>query len=102
VDIKGLLTGRSAWNVCIVDLSLSGCLVQCPVALDHDAIVDMELEIGTEKLGIKARVVYASVDGTALPEEKRHLIGLEFLGLPAREEADLRRFLEDELRRHGL
>ena len=83
-------------------MSLSGCLVQCPAALDHDAIVDVELDIGSGKLEVKARVVYSSVDGPALPEETRHLIGLEFIGLPAREEAELRRFLMDELRRHGL
>jgi hypothetical protein len=102
VDIKGLLTGRSSWSVLIVDLSLRGCLVQCPDALDPGAIVDVQLEIDTLPLTLKARVVYSSVDGGALPAETRHLAGLEFLGLHAREEADLRRFLGDELRRQGL
>ncbi len=102
VYIRGRLTGRSSWNVSIVDLSLSGCLVQCPAALDQDAIVDVELDTGTAKIVVKARVVYASLDGSALPVATRHLVGLQFLGLRAQEEADLRRFLGDELRRHQL
>jgi hypothetical protein len=102
VGIQGVLVGRSSWDVSILDLSLNGCLVQCPEKLDRGAIVDVHVPVGHQKLEIKGRVVHASVDGAALPQARLYLVGVEFLALPAVEEQDLRRFLESELRRMGF
>jgi PilZ domain-containing protein len=102
VDLRGSLRHGTAWDVVVQDLSLTGCLLQCPTGVDGGAIVDLSLDLGTTRLGAKARVVDVSIDGSALPAASRYLVGLEFLGLPVREEADLRSFLEREARRRGL
>jgi len=102
VDLRGSLRHRASWSVAIQDLSLTGCLAQCPASLDAGAIVDVDLEVGPGVLTTKARVIDASLDGAALLTAMQYLVGLEFLGLAAREEADLRRFLQTESRRHGL
>jgi hypothetical protein len=99
VDLRGSLRHRSSWDVSVLDLSLGGCLLQCPSALDAGAIVDIDVPIGPRRLAAKARVVEASLDGAALPSAMQYLVGLEFLGLPVREEADLRVFLDEEARR---
>jgi hypothetical protein len=102
VQLRGSLRHGSAWDVMVQDLSLTGCLLQCPSGLDGGAIVDLSLDLGPGRLAAKARVVDVSLDGSALPAASRYLVGLEFLGLPVREEADLRSFLESESRRRGL
>lgn len=99
VDLRGSLRHRVSWDVTVQDLSLTGCLLQCPGDLDPGAIVDVHFEMGPGLLAAKARVVDASVDGEALPSASRYLVGLEFLGLPPREQTDLRVFLEEEARR---
>jgi len=102
VQLRGSLRHRVAWDVVVQDLSLTGCLLQCPTGLDGGAIVDLALELGSGRLQAKARVVDVSIDGSVLPAASRYLVGLEFLGLPVREESDLRAFLEGEARRRGL
>jgi PilZ domain len=101
VQLAGRVTGRCDWKVGIVDLSLSGCLVQSPAALDGGAIIDVHVEIPGQSLSLKGRVVYSSLDGASLGHH-RYLVGLEFMGLPAREEQGLRLYLEHEGRRHGI
>ena len=102
VDLRGTLRHGHAWDVVAMDLSLTGCLLQCPSGLDGGTIVDVALDLGPRRLSAKARVVDVSIDGSALPAASRYLVGLEFLGLPVREESDLRSFLEGEARRRGL
>jgi hypothetical protein len=100
--IEGSLRGRTHKAVTVVDLSLTGCLVRCGSLLDHGAILDLDLRLGPDPIGAKVRVTESSQDGAAPPgEPPRYLAGLEFLGLSAREEARLRRFLEDERRRRS-
>jgi len=99
VDLRGSLRHGVSWDVTVQDLSLTGCLLQCPGDLDPGAIVDVNLEMGARLLAAKARVVDAAMDGEALPGPCRYLVGLEFLGLPVREQTDLRVFLEEEARR---
>ena len=99
VDLRGSLRHRVSWDVTVQDLSLTGCLLQCPTDLDPGAIVDVRFEMGPRLLAAKARVVDAAMDGEALPGSSRYLVGLEFLGLPVREQTDLRVFLEEEARR---
>lgn len=99
VDLRGSLRHRVAWDVSVQDLSLTGCLLQCPTALDGGAIVDLSLGLGNAHLVTKARVVDVSIDGSGLPAASRYLVGLEFLGLAVRDEAELRSFLEGEARR---
>jgi len=100
VRLPGRLTGRQTRAVTVVDISQSGCLVQCPAALDLGAILDLEVDLGSEKVLAKVQVAEASLDGDAEAEGPAlFLTGLKFLGLLARAEAQLRRFLHDEARR---
>jgi hypothetical protein len=100
VRLEGSLAGRSVRSVTVVDLSLTGCLAQCEARLDPGAIFDLSLRLDDGPLPAKVRVTEASVDGASTGSQApRHLAGLEFLGLPVREEQRLRRFLEGERRR---
>ena len=100
VERDGLLSGRHPRPVRLLDLSASGCLVRCDALLDTGAILDLELRLSAEPLNAKVRVTNACLDGTVPPDlPPRFLAGLEFLSLSAREQAALRRFLEDERRR---
>lgn len=100
MHIGGSLVGRMSRRVTLLDLSLTGCLVQCDALLDPGAILDLELSLDGEPFLAKVRVADSSLDGATVPQGPKHfLAGLEFLGLPAREETRLRRFLEDERRR---
>jgi hypothetical protein len=100
VQLAGRVLARADWPVGIVDLSLGGCLVQSPAALDGGSIIDVHVEIPGQKLSLKGRVVHSSLDGASLGS-RRFLVGLEFMGLPAREEKDLRIYLENEGRRQN-
>jgi hypothetical protein len=98
--LPGRLSGRVAHPVTVIDLSLTGCLVQCGTLLDHGAIFDLGVDVGGEPVTVKARVAESYVDGSAAPEPAaRYLAGLEFLGLPPRGAHCLRRFLDEERRR---
>lgn len=99
--VGGSLSGRSAREVTLVDLSLTGCLVRCPALLDQGAILDLNLELEEGPLGTKVRVTEASLDGESAPGEPRYLTGLEFLGLPPKHAARLRRLLDEERRRRS-
>jgi hypothetical protein len=100
IERDGLLSGRRPHPVKVLDISPSGCLVRCDTALEPGAIFDLELSLDPEPLGAKARVTNACLDGDSDPgDSPRFLAGLEFLSLSAREQAALRRFLEDERRR---
>jgi hypothetical protein len=102
VRLEGSLRGRTERAVSVIDLSLSGCLVRCASALDHGAILDLHLRLQDEAFGVKVQVTESSLDGASGTDEPaRYLAGLAFLGLAAREEARLRRFLEDERRRRS-
>ncbi|HEX6740013.1 MAG TPA: PilZ domain-containing protein [Vicinamibacteria bacterium] len=100
VQIVGSLAGRAPYPVDVVDLSLTGCLVRSPNALDAGAILDLALTLRADPFRAKVRVIESSLDGVVAPQSgARYLAGLEFVGLPAHEEFRLRRFLEDERRR---
>jgi len=100
VRLEGRLAGRQTHAVKVIDISQTGCLVQCSACLDMGAILDLEVDLGGDKLSAKVRVAEAALDGDAAAEAAPlFLTGLEFLGLPARDEVKLRRFLDDEARR---
>jgi PilZ domain len=100
--LDGSLLGRSRRGVTIVELSPTGCLALCNSAPDRGAILDLELEIEGGPFVAKVRVSQSSVEGASPPEgPPRYLTGLEFLALPAQDEARLRRFLEEQRRRKG-
>jgi len=101
VELPGALSRRVCWDVTVLDLSLTGCLLRCPMWLDTGAIVDVNADLGARRLAAKARVIDASLDGAALPGPTQYLVGLEFLGLPVRDESALRAFLDDAARRRG-
>jgi c-di-GMP-binding flagellar brake protein YcgR len=95
------LLGRSRRDVTVVELSHTGCLVLCESALDRGAILDLEVEVDHEPLAAKVRVSQTSLEGGQPPgQAPRYLTGLEFLALPARDEARLRRFLEQRRKRN--
>lgn len=99
VHRAGSLSGRQPRPIELLDLSPSGCLVRCDALLDAGRILDLELQLD-DPLRAKVRVTNACQDGSvAAGQAARFLAGLEFLGLSAREQAALRRFLEDERRR---
>ena len=97
--LPGRLTGRVARPVTVIDLSVTGCLVQCGALLDQGAILDLDLDVGGEPLASKVRVAESYVDGAAAEPAAGYLAGLEFLGLPPQCAARLRRYLDEERRR---
>jgi hypothetical protein len=100
VERPGRLKGRLTHAIMVIDLSLTGCLVRCGTLLDSGAILDFEMSLDDGPLTAKVRVADASVDGArAGGESTGCLAGLAFLGLPPREDARLRRFLDEERRR---
>jgi PilZ domain len=100
IDREGSLSGRRPRPVKVLNLSPSGCLVQCDALLDPGVILDLEVRLETEPLSAKVRVTNSCVDGSApAGQPPRYFAGMEFLSLSAREQAGLRRFLEDERRR---
>jgi len=99
-DLAGSICGRVTRDVKVVDLSLTGCLVQCDALLDRGTILDLKVSLGPDPLATKVRVSESSLDGTApAGAPPRYLTGLEFLSLGARGGAQLRRFLDEERRR---
>ena len=100
VDRPGRLKGRLSHEITVIDLSLTGCLVRCGTLLDSGAIMDFEMSLDDGPLQAKVRVADASMDGSREGDERSGcLAGLEFLALPPREGARLRRFLDEERRR---
>jgi hypothetical protein len=98
--LAGSLAGRVAHPVTVLDLSLTGCLVECGCLLDHGAILDLDVDVAGQPLNARVRVAESYVDGLATPQPAAgFLAGLEFLGLPPLEADRLRRFLFDERRR---
>ena len=100
-SLDGSLSARSAHDVRVVDLSSSGCLVECDTLLDHGAILDLRLRLEGDPFAAKVRVTEAYLDGSAKGVSGRYLAGLEFLALPVRAEARLLRFLDAERRKRG-
>ena len=100
VERPGRLKGRLPHAIVVIDVSLTGCLVRCGTLLKPGAILDFEMDLDDGPLSSKVRVAEASVDGVASGDDGQAcLAGLEFLGLPPREDARLRRFLDEERRR---
>ena len=97
--LAGRLRGRVAHPVTVVDLSATGCLVECGTLLDPGAILDLAIEIGDPALDARVKVAESYVDGTAPEDAPRYLAGLEFLGLMPHAADRLRRFLDEERRR---
>jgi c-di-GMP-binding flagellar brake protein YcgR len=101
IGLEGSLVARAARDVTVIDMSLSGCLVRCPLALDRGSIHDLRLVLGSDPFVAKVRATDASLDGSSAPGEPRYLVGLEFLGLAARDQTRLRAFLDERMRRGG-
>lgn len=102
IRLQGSLAGRTSRAVTVLDLSLTGCLIQCDSLLDHGAILDLRFRLGGEPFAAKVRVTDSYVDGAAATDSPPTcLAGLQFLSLPAQEEARLLRFLEQERRRRS-
>ncbi len=103
IHLDGSLLGRAIRDVTLVDLSLTGCLLRCDARLDHGAILDLSLQLDDGPLGAKVRVSETCLDGesAAAGEEKRYLLGLEFLGLPPRDAERLRKLLDEEKRKRS-
>ncbi len=98
--LSAVLEGRSRYDVEILDISLKGCLVRCPVGLDRGQVMDLTLAMPLEPLAAKVRVADTSQDGESL--EPAFLTGLEFMLLPPIGEQLLRRFLDEERRRRRV
>jgi hypothetical protein len=99
VRLPGSLAGRSSRPITLVDLSLTGCLVRCDALLDQGAIFDLQTEVDGEPFAAKVRVTSSSLDGAPPEGDAPCLAGLEFVALPALQEARLRRFVERERQR---
>ena len=96
VERPGRLKGRLPHIITVIDLSLTGCLARCGTLLKSGAILDFEMDLDDGPLSAKVRVADGSVDGAASSDHGQGcLAGLEFLGLPLREDARLRRFLDE-------
>jgi hypothetical protein len=99
VDLGATVGGRTPRQARVADLSAKGCLVRTAAALARGAVLDVTLSLPDGLLRAKGRVVEASLDGEAPPEEPGFVAGLEFLALAAADEARLRSFLEAEAKR---
>lgn len=99
IALEGSILGVQSRQVRLQDLSVTGCLVQCAVNIGHGTILDLRVRLGSDDLATKARVVGAFVDGASLPGPPQYLVGLEFVGMAAAEEARLRGFIDQERRR---
>ena len=97
--LAGRLVGRTALPVVVVDMSVTGCLVQCGALLDKGAILGLAVEIGGPVLDARIKVAESYVDGSAPDDAPRYLAGVEFLGLMPHAADRLRRFLDEERRR---
>lgn len=97
--LAGRLAGRVPHPVTVVDLSLTGCLVQCGVLLVPGAILDLAVDTGGPTLEARVKVAEACMDGSAAEAAPRYLAGLEFLGLTPQAADRLRRLLDEERRR---
>lgn len=97
--LEGSLTGRRnvRWDVGVLDLSLSGCLVRCPGHLGAGEILDLRLALGDETVVAKVQVADSSVDGAG--DSPGFLVGLRFFALQVDDERRLRAFIEGERRR---
>jgi PilZ domain len=102
IELPGALKGPRPREVCLLDLSATGCLTRGPGAFDAGAILDLEVALPGGPWSSKVRVRSCALDGTvASSEGPRYLVGLEFLGLSAQEADVLRRFLAEEQRRRS-
>jgi hypothetical protein len=100
VDLPAMIGGRSPREARLVDLSTLGCLLRSEAPLSLGAVVDLRVEMPYGLLRAKARVAESSIDGESLPAARqRHLVGLEFLGLAAVDEVQLRSFVDAQRRR---
>jgi hypothetical protein len=97
--LAGRLAGRVAHPITVLDLSQTGCLVQCDALLDHGAILDLAMDVGGAPLAAKVKVAESYVDGAAAAGAPQYLAGLEFLGLAPKAADRLRRLLDEERRR---
>ncbi len=97
--LAGSLVGKKRFDVEVLDLSLSGCLVRCPARLDRGLIMDLTLQIEGQQFSAKVRVADSSQDGEAGSGDRQHLVGLAFLALRPDGEQLLRRFVQQERRR---
>jgi hypothetical protein len=94
--------GRTTRPAVLLDVSLTGCLLQCDALLDHGAILDLHLRLEPDPFVAKARVVDSWLDGSLSGEgAPAYLAGLEWLGLPVREQTALRRFIAAEQQRRS-
>lgn len=96
VRLSGRLAGRVPQPVTVVDLSMTGCLVQCGALLVHGAILDLAVDVAGAPITAKVKVAESCLDGTAAEKAPRYLAGLEFLALTPRAADRLRRLLADE------
>ena len=101
LGIRGSLSGRRSvtWDVGILDVSVSGCLVRCPKPLVPGEILDLRLPIDDQAVLAKVQVADSSVDGAAPAADPGFLVGLRFFQLPAQDEAKLRLFIDAQRRR---
>ncbi len=100
IRLLATLTGRSTFEVEVLDLSLRGCLVRCPVRFDRGQIMDFVVTLEERVLPATVRVVDTSCDGESRGEgASAFLTGLEFLALPPPGDVTLRRFLDEARRR---
>jgi hypothetical protein len=97
--LSARLAGRAPQPVTVVDLSMTGCLVQCGARLVHGAIFDLAMDVAGSPIDAKVQVADSYKDGSAAETAPRYLAGLEFLALTPRAADRLRRLLDDERRR---
>src|SRR5258708_15454750 len=92
IELEATLSGRSSRPVTVIDLSLSGCLVQCDALLERGTVLDLSMQIDAAPFAAKVQVAEACVDGESLTAQAPgFLAGLRFLGMPAAAAMRLRR-----------
>ena len=82
----------SVVGAALVNVSSYGMMIESPVPLERDAVMQFRLVVAGRKADVDARVASC----TPVPGARRYAVGLEFVGIPPETERRLVRVLSGQ------